>query len=386
MPITVKHGEGLEGLASLVALMAGAGQQGVPRVPQTGNFISYAGGGVGGGGGGGRLGGRRRLQGQVAPPGEPTEEEQLRIEMQMRLKEQQFGIPIEEERMQMEQEMKANGWKLEYTAESRKRIAKANDGLRIVEERERAGLINPKEAEAMRQALNQELVGTPEAWMPPDPNTPIFEPGKGIGDQWTDEEGNRVTRNEKGITQVQVSFDKTQAGLQMKQEATRENDIRKQMIDYRKELAKEKVETADGKERPLNLGEISARMSVVFPNEMQAEWEAARQAEGQAITQPQVGEPGVDEQMEQELQRRVDTEQRAGGQEGIEKLQTWMQRMGTKPTKADIDLPDEVAMAQAFLRDVNKRVKRGDNIFPHVSEAYDIALEILEGYNARGNR
>ena len=43
----------------------------------------------------------------------------------------QRGIELKswEERMQMEQEMKASGWKLEYTAESRKRIARANDGL-----------------------------------------------------------------------------------------------------------------------------------------------------------------------------------------------------------------------------------------------------------------
>ena len=294
----------------------------------------------------------------------------------------------------MEQEMKASGWKLEYTAESRKRIAKANDGLRIVEERERAGLINSREAEAMRQALNQELVGAPESWTPPDPNVPIYQPGpdgepRGVGDQWTDEEGNRVTRNEKGITQVQVKFGDTQAGLQVKYEAAREESIRKQMTDYRKELAKEKVATADDKERSLTPNEVHERMSAVFPREMDAEFRAfmeERQTEGQTIAQPQVGEPGVDAQMEQELQQRVDTGQQAGGQGGVELLQTWMQRMGTKPTKADIDLPDEVAMAQAFLRDVNKRVKRGDNIFPHVSEAYDIALDILEGYNARRSR
>ena len=377
MPITVKHGEGLEGLAALVAAMAGAGQQGVPQAPGTGgNFISYSVPGGGGGGGGGRSRGGARRQGQVAPPGEPTEEEQLRIEMQMRLKEKQFGIPIEEERMQMEQEMKANGWKLEYTAESRKRIAKANDGLRIVEERERAGLISPAEAEAMRQALNQELVGTPEAWMPPDPNTPIFEPGKGIGDQWTDEEGNRVTRNEKGVTQVQVSFDKTQAGLQMKYEATleqKELEVRTKRQDAWL-VAKQKLLQETVMEKVVG-GEDGEEIEVpkYTPRGAKAFLERVGYTDPfEPEVQEQQGPTDAD--LEQELQRRVDEKTWWTAAEG----------QGMKITEEMRQAPPEIGQAMLYIQEAEGKYRNAAEIPANVLRQLVEADRRIKSYESGG--
>ena len=365
MPITVKHGEGLEGLASLVALMAGAGQQGVPQVPQTGNFISYAGGRGGGGGGGGRRGGGARRQGQVAPPGEPTEEEQLRIEMQIRLKEKQFGIPIEEERMQMEQEMKANGWKLEYTAESRKRIARANDGLRIVEERERAGLISPAEAEAMRQALNQELVGTPEAWTPPDPNTPIYPEGVGPGILTTQEDGSVTTIDKDGSQKLILRPDQTMEYTRQKHQ--QDMELKELEISMKRQDAW-----------------LSAKQKLLLETVQEG---VVGGKEGEEIEVPKYTPRGADAFLERvgyinpfepEVQEAVAPGQADDWESGLRLIKAWSGNV--ERTEAEEGMPEPTAAAQAFLRYVKGKADRGEAISSAMRSVVDEAAKILSQY------
>jgi hypothetical protein len=208
MPITVKHGTDMGGLAALALLagqLSGSAQRGLFPVPEMG----------GGGGGGGRAPRYDR-----SPPGSYG----TMHDQPWHVAERMQASQMIEEAAQAQRET----WKYEYTEKQKMERARREEARRKLaanpdftpQEKERYMKLSQLEdlfdGPVPREKTDEEL--QMEQWA---------KEGKGIGQEWEDEWGNVKTRKPTGEIVTQTPFEKTRAGIEMKLQADREAALAK---------------------------------------------------------------------------------------------------------------------------------------------------------------
>ena len=373
MPITVKHGSGNIGALLRLALAAGtAGARQTARTPTP--SVSRGGGG---GGGGGRVGrgyqesafDKAKAAIMLREAGPSPKEEAQQQTYAARIKAEAL-LPIKIQEMEARQRLQAEGWREQYSAKDRQEISRYNDSMQRVREGVAKGEIDPEIGRNMLQELTDLQNGVTKRWQPPNPNEPSEEqrPGFVRVDQET---GITWVNDANGIPQPKLMPKDSLENLQAERESKlqiKQLEIQNKELTARRDYAikldemevprlspaKEGFFTDDpggeptGEARRLTEDEKRTRIEKYFPSQQEAP--AIGQQEAPQST-------GAFDQVFEEMKESLTF------------------------TKAEEGLPERVAMAQSFLREVNRRglATRGSQ---RTLEAIQEALQIGAEYDA----
>ena len=166
-----------------------------------------------------------------------------------------------EQQMQERAEEIKRDYELKTSIEGKKRLSKLQNGFNAAV---KSGVFNSSELDMMKKQVMIEAMDLPKNLIEKTEQQKQMEAweseGKGIGQQWTDEMGNRVTRKPNGEIVTQVSWDKTpeatekEIQFQAAKEQVREQaELAKEIRQYMRELRKEEIEvmSKDAKGKPV---------------------------------------------------------------------------------------------------------------------------------------
>jgi len=160
------------------------------------------------------------------------------------------------ERKEREQQMRERAeqikqdYELTTSLAEKKRLAKLQNGYNAAV---KSKMFDPAQLDMMKKQVMIEAMDLPKNLIEKTEQQKQMEAweskGEGIGQQWTDEMGNRVTRKPNGEIVTQVSWDKTpeakekEIQFQAAREQAREQaDLAKEIRQYQRELRKEEIE------------------------------------------------------------------------------------------------------------------------------------------------
>lgn len=267
MPITVKHEADIGGLAGLSALAGALSRGEQPRMPAVGR----------GGGGGGR-------QAPVMLPGIPSYEDlphqllKQRIGGQLQELQLRDQLSQQAKQREIEREREQQLWVEEFTPQQKHEMTKNRNSRQMVLSGMHSGEVDYPTGVRMLEQLDSEY----EAYSPQkrprnSSDPPEYPQGQGIGQSWVDEDGNRHTREPGGKDVVQVPFEKTKDGIQLKLQVDREKaELERQrkrddaIQAMRSKLTLERMDVMGelGQKtgtRLMNLEEIKERLRVAYP-------------------------------------------------------------------------------------------------------------------------
>lgn len=161
------------------------------------------------------------LAGQLAPPPRPVAARQPMLPQQppgivagggqaTPFPQVRPDFDTEFQRRMLQQRRESEGWVQQYTAKQRADLAKINQDRVAVG---KAMNLTFAEKQQAIKLLDMKEWGINPQHMPPDPKEKQYKPGQNIGDTWTGEDGSIHTREPDGTDKVQVSYEKTRAGV-----------------------------------------------------------------------------------------------------------------------------------------------------------------------------
>ena len=303
MPIRVEHAPPA-GMIALAGLMSGAGVSTEAQLSRSAAMAQTA----------ARIGASRDMQ--VQQLGAQRDMQMTQIEaqadrqkeaadtayartalaagLQEKIQEQQFDNELE--KMQEGARIQASQFEYKYSAEQKREFAKYNNDMRAIE---KTDLLSPEEKNIAKRKRQLDFfggVGGPDV-VPADPNKPKYPEGVGPGILTTQKNGSITTIDKDGIQKIILRPDQTMEYMERQEEIKQAQDKR----DRQEALAKET--------RAARLKLLSERVTETDP------------ASGAEIEVPRYRGPGVerllreagmlpseeptDEQLEQELQERV---------------------------------------------------------------------------------
>ena len=306
MPIVVKHGEGSADAISALAVLANAMAAAGKRQPL------QMGPGAGGGGGGGG----RRIPTERSWLERPGVHRGYGDQLQQKQREEADLAKMQEAaRLQDEQ------WEKKYTIQQRQEIQKINDSVQAVQQ---SADMSPDEKEAALRILRAKKLGISPSEMPRDPTKFQWPKGTGPGILWRDElSGALVTGGFDAHGNPTIK-------LVQRDDQGPEAAKRKIQADAEKQAAE------DQRAREEKIMEIRTQL-ILEPKKTRDELGTV------------VESHRSDEEVQQELERIFpELRQREPEPEGGPMAQAAEE--GLRIEKMDLDLPEEVAYAQAYLR------------------------------------
>lgn len=358
MPITVKHGDAnLSAMAQLAVLM-GVGQARGPELPHFGG----GGGGFGGGGGSRRPsgggGGVSSSGGSGIPMFAPrapfkyglSESQRVRMLADEERRAKKFGVPIENELRMGEAKAKAKQAGMEYSEISKAR-AKQIQGA--IQKAEASGKYSKKEMEDLYRA------GTAaELELPLDTTSkePVFEPVMGqdgkmqevkMNKPYVDSQGNSVVweaGKDGPSMRLLTDFQGSKQGVEFV-EANRAHEFK-----AKNNFESDKAQTLSKEKRQEQLREYLKHLDTL---ETTDPFKA-----GKGDT-PASGGPDNPRPLNRtEYQEKVDRWLQNGGKK-VEGNREAIEAAGLSWDPMDADLPEPLALKQAYLRD--KQIEFGQN-------------------------
>jgi len=262
---------------------------------------------------------------------------------------------------ELEQKQKeATGeWEARYTGRQRAEIARLNEGKQLII---RSPNFSEAEKVSASKMIDMQIAGISPSSIPKDEQQKQMDAwaaeGKGIGQEWVDEWGNVKTREADGTIKTQVPFEKTRDGIQVKLQAERE----KYLGEQRLKLLSETIESTD-------LAGRTTKSLRYTPVKVEAMLERAF---------PEYREQQIRKDMERVAAQQV---QQEVAQEAAGPWWQQAQQQGLDVQQQDLDLPEEVAQAQAFIRTVNQRYPGGvPGGMKDLGFAYRQAVQVLRQF------
>jgi hypothetical protein len=295
--------------------------------------------------------------------------------LQGKLKEQQLDNELT--KLQETARLEAEQFEYEFTTKQRQEIAKFNEA------RQRIGRdpnFSEDERAAATRAIDLQQAGIHPSLMPRDPNKPTFAEGREPGAAWKDPEitpgatfQTKIGSNGQPEVGLLVRPDQTPEYKEMEIQAEREKAMvlrRQKWEDERRryEIELDKLEVPIVEEAKeggwLGIGAEEGGPTglkrLLTESEKQ---ERIRRHFGAPPPTPGEGQGPSDIELEEELQRRVDTQE------------PWW--MGTKATDAEKQLPPMPGRASMYIREAIKEYKGIKNMPPEVQAAFRQASQIL---------
>lgn len=297
MPITVEHGGDVAPLAAFAALaaqMAGLKPTGLPEARLSP---------PGGGGGRGVRSTPIGAPSPVIPRGRPTEEQQMRLQMEYEEKAQRFGLETRLEEKREEGRLEAEKWESQYTAKQRQEIQQHNNAIQAIQQSED---LDTAQQEAMIRKVRMHMAGIQPSQIPSDPDKIQFEPGREPGVLWPGEDGGRYTTiiGSSGAPEAKLLVRPDQTLEYMREKAEFDQQIEKSKQGLADTEARRTSREAIGKmtidvetktgtsKRFLNAAERQEQMDFIYgPEDQEENWWDAAEAQGVPITDSDKGLP-----------------------------------------------------------------------------------------------
>ncbi len=249
-----------------------------------------------------------------------------------------IGIETPEWKLEQKRKEAEIHWDTQYTARNKQRIAGIQNG---VQQAEASGLFSPNEMIGVKRAAALKIAGIDKTVVPKSEEQQQMDAwnqeGKGIGMEWLDEWGNVKTREADGTIKTQVSYDKTQAGQEVKAQIGRE----KAQMEREKDLAemRMKLEELTVKD-PLTDKESPKYSPAVVDSKLKRMYRWYHEEQIQRMQEEQQAADGA----------RAQAQEAAIQEDSENTMFTEAERMGLPVNDSDRSLGPQVGLAQAYLR------------------------------------
>jgi hypothetical protein len=349
MPIEVRH-DVPAGVAGLAAAMAGAGgraERDLDRAREDSMALT-------------RLKQQRQMQQveidaradiQKQSADEAMARTALQHGLDKQLQEEEFDRNMAT--MKEQARIQAQQWEYQYTAKQRQDIARFNNAKQAIMDSDN---FSPEEKQAALSQIELQQANIQPSMMPRDPGKPIYPDGQGVGEMWKDNNGSLVSRNANGEVKLIQRNDqgpehfekKFKNDLDMKNvEANNKLEIAK--MNQRVKLATTQIEeeTTDENGNPVK------KKRFLRNDEIQSIMKAAG----------------------------IDVDQQPAEQQQQQQQAPWWQKArenGIDVTKADRQLPPQVGMAQAYIRQMHREYGSRDRIPADKRPVYDNSVMLIK--------
>lgn len=281
--------------------------------------------------------------------------EGLRFGAGARQEELQMRADLErQEAMRQEaREQEEKLWVTEFSPQSRQRLAKLNNSDQMIDAQVANGELDFATGQRMKAENQQErktIIPQKRPRNSGDP--PEYPQGQGVGQSWLDEDGNRHTREPGGKDVVQVPFEKTKAGIELKLQAEKE----KAELDRQQERddAIQAMRSKIALEREDVIGELGTKTGTRYLSPEKIE-------ERLRIAYPELGDAAP----------------------GPEPWWVKLRKEGVDVFKIDKELPDRIGYAQAYLRHMRQKYGGYEGIPLYKRAAFDEQIKIYGEYMSK---
>lgn len=247
-------------------------------------------------------------------------------------------------KMQEEVEQTGKEWEAKYTAKQKADIARIQNG---VQQAQSSGLFSPEEMTAVERQAQIKIIGISPQIIPKTAQEKKMaewaKEGKGVGQEWVDEQGNVKTREPDGTIKTQTPYDKTRDGIQAKIQLEREKDLSATRL---KLMGQTVEDPASGrKSSRYDDSQIETMLERAYP------WYHEQRVQ-QAIETDQMMQQYNTQQQQQRQQQQ---------QQALSELDPAVASVleSTQLQEEDLDLPAEAAQAQSVLRTLSQRYPGG---------------------------